>query len=350
MDLVERQIETVRNFPDALFGPLELHKRTPQGARYDFSFRYCGKQMTWNILYDLANLSFAPDFSILSEPETLFVPLAQFKSLQHYDARDPKALLHIIYELLQFFKDYQKTLVKDYANERVQFQYSVIESNQDTLFLFDRGESEVRFMIPLGIDLQAELGEEGADNKTALVPYVLLNFKDSVNDPKQNTEVRLFTPPLVDKLLSKMALPTWTESTVTMDYLEQTKNSVSAYLNSMKARKRFIQACIVAFGSPLEYDSIYFSRVSFFFQEIEAVAYFSLPDAFPEKQPSIMLLSVMCLKGNPLKPIQAVFETYPYSPRWGPNELTQRIRTFLLAQKFKDYCADEVAKEEKGRS
>ena len=114
-------------------------------------------------MYDLGNLSFAPDFIIPSEPETLFVPLSQFHSLQNFDAKDPNGLLPIIYELLNFYKvsikerrgeekreerrgrgeersrgeevinisqqEYQKTLVKEYANERVQFQYSVIESD-----------------------------------------------------------------------------------------------------------------------------------------------------------------------------------------------------------------------------
>jgi hypothetical protein len=57
-----------------------------------------------NILYDMGNLSFAPDFIIPSEPETLFVPLTQFHSLQKFDARDPNGLLPIIYELLNFYK------------------------------------------------------------------------------------------------------------------------------------------------------------------------------------------------------------------------------------------------------
>jgi len=354
MELVERQIESVRNFSDALFGPFDFIKRTPYGDRYDLSFRYCGKQMLWNILYDLGNLSFAPDFIIPTEPETLFVPLSQFKSLQNYEVKDPNGLLPIIYELLKFYKDYQKTLVKDYANERVQFQYSVIESDQNTLFLFDRAEAEVRFMIPLGVDVASELGGiEGidpTDKKAAALQYLLLTFKDSGNDPKGYPEVKLFAPPRLDRFMAKMTLPAWTDSTVTMDYLEQTKNSVTSFLNSVKARKRFLQACILTFGCPLEYDTLYYTRIAFFFQEIEAVAHFGLPDAFPEKQPAIMLQSVMCLKGNPLKPIHVIFDSYPYSPRWPPDELTKRIRAFLLDKKFKEYCADEVAKEEKGRS
>jgi len=356
MDLIERQIATVKNFHDGLFGPFEFFKRTPQGDRYDFSFSYCGKQMTWNILYDLGNLSFAPDFIIPSEPETLFVPLTQFHTLQNFDAKDPNGLLPIIYELLNFYKEYQKTLVKDYANERVQFQYSVIESDQNTLFLYDRVESEIRFMIPLGVDVAAELGGmeglEYADKKippAALLQYLLLTFRDS--DPKGFTEAKLLAPNILDKFMARMPkLPAWTDSTVTVDYLDQIRTSMKMFLNNVKAKKRFIQTCISVFGCPLEYDSFYFSRIAFFFQEIEAVAHFALHDNFPEKQPAIVLQSVMCLKGTPLKPIQAVFDSYPYSPRWPAEELTKRIRAFLLEKKFKEYCADEVAKEEKARS
>lgn len=46
MDAIERQIATAKNFQDGLFGPFEFYKRSKEGDRYDFTFCYCGKQMT----------------------------------------------------------------------------------------------------------------------------------------------------------------------------------------------------------------------------------------------------------------------------------------------------------------
>jgi hypothetical protein len=80
MEFVERQIESVRNFSDALFGPFDFIKRTPYGDRYDLSFRYCGKQMLCK--YSLAT-KFQYLLNILIELNILSPILSIILTLHH---------------------------------------------------------------------------------------------------------------------------------------------------------------------------------------------------------------------------------------------------------------------------
>lgn len=56
----------------------------------------------------------------------------------------------------------------------------------------------------------------------------------------------------------------------------------------------------------------------------------SIPAGFPEKQPNLILCSMMHLT-KAGKAISYVFSDYPYSPRWSPEELASRIRYYLCS-------------------
>ena len=52
-----------------------------------------------------------------------------------------------------------------------------------------------------------------------------------------------------------------------------------------------------------------------------------LTEDFPKEQPSLVLRSVYhCLDGLPC---QSIISDYPYSPRWGSEEMAERLRSAL---------------------
>jgi hypothetical protein len=53
-----------------------------------------------------------------------------------------------------------------------------------------------------------------------------------------------------------------------------------------------------------------------------------LTEEFPKGHPSLVLRSVYhCMDGLPC---QSVVTDYPYSPRWGSEEMAERLRSYLM--------------------
>lgn len=119
-------------------------------------------------------------------------------------------------------------------------------------------------------------------------------------------------------------------------------------VNALKDRKKFFVALISLFGDPLEYDSVSFTKMSFFYVEEGGpitTVFFNVPDSFPDKMPSIVLTSMQFQHKSSGKYLQLVKDSYPWSPRWAPDEMARRIRTALTDLDFKKYCADEMSKQ-----
>jgi len=274
------------------------------------------------------------------------------------------SLLQIVLEIFKLYKSYQKNKVSDLHNDRIQFEYNTISNDEGVEFLLENVDlhQEVRFLVPLGIDLAQELGYDGLETDYS----VLFNPEKSTKPPSfprtlaingltllvtfkadsstRAPDIKLHVPPLWERTFSKAPtkLPSWVATSCVMEYKVQVYEMLNNFVNSLKIRKQFFLALISVFGSPLEYDSVHFARITFFLKDI-ANAIFTIPDSFPEKLPPILLIapSTVNTKGSAPKTIELKKEGYPWSPRWPPEEMAKRIQKTLGEIDFKKICADE---------
>lgn len=94
----------------------------------------------------------------------------------------------------------------------------------------------------------------------------------------------------------------------------------------MAARRQYVAAFLVQFGSgTVEYDTQAFQRLALLleYKRVLFVLKIELSDAFPQKQPVFTLLPAS------FGTYPHVVSDYPYSPRWSPDEMARRARTYL---------------------
>jgi len=358
-EYINRQVTTIRecsSFSVVGYGDLD---------RFAVFLPYCGKHLKWDFMYDGLHLANPPDF-ILPENEEDFLQYNNLKTIQMYDYTKQDALLRVVLEIFENYKEYQKNKVRAYQNERIQFECSTIEPDKGVEFLMENNDHlEVRFLVPLDINLNDQLGSDGLELDIPLLDdsgkplprppigsssvTMLVSYKPEVF-PAKIPDVRLNVPPLWERTFSRaqIKMPQWIANSCLMEFTVQMRETVMNFVNMLKFRKGFIIALIGLFGHPVEYDSVFYSKISFFYQEPAGAitcVLFTLPENFPEKMPPICLLShTYTTKGNPLKPVSLVKDSYPWSPRWPLEEMARRIQAYLTELDFKKYCIDESGK------
>jgi len=137
-------------------------------------------------------------------------------------------------------------------------------------------------------------------------------------------------------LLKGFKIPGWiANETFAGEYAE----SVQAKLNDwcqVQIRRTALQAAYCEalaklFGCPLE-RSADSSQISFHFSiaslaNFVVVIHFQTGPEFPIQMPNITIQTLMSTRGG--KCFRAVYNSYPYSPRWPPEEIAERHRAFL---------------------
>eukprot|EP01112_Ceratiomyxa_fruticulosa_P014086 TRINITY_DN400_c0_g1_i4.p1 TRINITY_DN400_c0_g1~~TRINITY_DN400_c0_g1_i4.p1 ORF type:complete len:239 (-),score=29.31 TRINITY_DN400_c0_g1_i4:55-771(-) len=225
----------------------------------------------------------------------------------------------------------------------------------------DEGRTEFRFLIPLDIDLPLKLGNGSLVERLSILTTSNEDFQDILNQAsarlsllavftggfyssdKKVPEVRLVIPHGWRNTLSRPPkLPSWESNMSLIEYLPLVNNIVSNYIETIAAKRKLFLAFQSCFGSPVEYDSLSYSNISFQFNDNKGVGlyliHFVVPDNFPTEKPTIQLQTFSYIKdGFPIsKDITTSISqkgiSYPYSPRWGPDEMAKRIGKYISEQ------------------
>jgi len=332
------EINTVPSFYKEQFSYLQrsslkvqFDTKTPDRALIKIG--YCNKTFQWEVIFCGSQPAILPDF-IFHEEEEFFTKIDCVSSLKKWNANNPGGLLSIITELIGLYKEYQKKLIKNYPSQRMQFEFGTIAEIEGVEYLIDKEQLEFHCLVPIPLNFQNV-------EKSSLKLFLVFSLtSDKIPDRRLVFESKS----IWENLLLSVKLPIWTSDMYTVTYLHAVQELVSSYYGDLSQRKKLIEAFQLLFGTPLEYDGYNFQKIAFVFDtaNFTFIVHISIPMDFPSKQPSVTLSSTSQIKNN--KPIQLIYNSYPYSPRWNTDELVKRIRDFILEAltEFKKYCNDEA--------
>jgi len=223
-------------------------------------------------------------------------------------------------------------MLKNYPSKKLQFEFGTLADLEGVEFLLDKEQLEFQCLVPVPT-LEIE------NSKLRLLLVFSLTGTDSIPEKRLIFEPRS----LWESLLLGTKLPTWTSDMFTVGYLPLLKDMISSNYNELMARKKFIDCLQTFFGTPLEYDAYNFQKGAFLFDQgnFVFIAHISISMDFPAKQPSVTLSSIGNIKNN--KPIIAVYNNFPYSPRWSADELARRVKDFIagVLPDFKKCCSED---------
>ncbi|XP_064957978.1 uncharacterized protein LOC135608855 [Musa acuminata AAA Group] len=145
-------------------------------------------------------------------------------------------------------------------------------------------------------------------------------------------------------------LPPWLDGMCLAEYLpaieDNLKLQVVEAIASIGARRRFIEALSPLFGRPLEADPVLCRRATVLCASgaFTFLVHFSIPTQFPKQQPTLVMQSSQHFnsQGTPIS--SPLINDYPWSPRWDPPQMAERIFEFLVDEclNFKKFCIDAI--------
>ncbi|XP_066993310.1 BRISC and BRCA1-A complex member 2 isoform X3 [Anabrus simplex] len=319
------------------------------GDRFKLSIPFAGQLISWEIVFNSYRPSFPPDFcfhdeSFLSDPEVNILE-ENVPSLAKWDAEDPKSLLHVISELLALYRKHQVSLLNGVDYSRIYFEYSslvcqaqVLEEDVEVLIGTRNNKSRllsgaVNFLIKLKVDFSSLPPIVSNENPGENAAMLLVTFHSPEGS---RITPQLHLAPSVEKALGSFQLPPFPpDGSCLMDYVpvvvEQLQEKVSNIANCFEKKKEYFAALFYRLGkSVVEYDGVTFTRATFILEwrDFYFLVHFTLPAQFPLDRPMLLFQSVYHIAyGNPY---QTWVDDYPYSPRWLPNEMVDRVYNYIL--------------------
>lgn len=327
---------------DVKSGSLTTAKQ-PSGDRFKVIVPYGGQTLTWEVIFDQTYPEDPPDFIFGIEDTDDFCPdIEDVKSILEWDHRNPRALLLVIEELLQLYRQYQERLIE--VSSRLQFEYSSLLDQTELkpddieIYAFRQSESKlgaVHFLVRLSADFNRIPHYLTRDNPGDDTAVLLLTF----NSPDGSRVLpQLYLSPKVEHALggaANLRIPAFPSGGCLIDYVPNVcqllKNKVDQVVNNYEKRKEYVAAFLSYFNSSLlEYDADQFTKISFLFEwnDFFFILSIELPQFFPKEQPTLTFQSIYheC-RG---KPYTETYNDYPYSPRWSGNEMAERTKSFIL--------------------
>lgn len=300
-----------------------------QDDRSTLVIPYCARYLHWDVVYNKNHPDIPPDF-ILEEGQEGAFEIGQVGALLQWTPQRQDALVHILAEMLELFKTYQKQQIREYPSPRLQFEFSTLENIEGIEFWFNKAKWEVYCLVPIPNKL--------SDDKLSL----FLIF-DPACDKAPERKLVYESGSSWEALVFGMKLPIWTEDMCTMSYLPSIKDMIQELHSELTARQKLMGALSKIYGSPAEYDGYTYRKIAFTFDfnNLIFVALFSIPSQFPDKRPIVTLSSMIHHKNG--KPVQMIYDDYPYSPRWSVDEYAVRIKAYLVhaLPDFKKFCVEE---------
>jgi len=295
--------------------------------RFQIRVPYCTNWINWEVIYNLSQPSVAPDF-ILQENEETWIPIEKLESLKKWKPENADALYEIIAEMITYYKDYQKQLVSNLSDPRLNFEFTTMnEAYKDASFLLLKEATGLVLIAQFKFPFDAKLSPylQSADDQNLEVTIQI--YESTLRTPVVN--LTWTRNSIWQGVLAQMKLPDWTSDTCTIPYIAQINELLISAYEVLEQRKRLFKGLADVFGGPLEYDSVHYFKICFLVDHSNVVFVLHLHCLdYPAKQPTLTLTSFLTLKKEKLKTLS--FNSYPYSPRWTPEEFGKRIKNWLV--------------------
>ncbi|KAJ6731066.1 BRISC AND BRCA1-A COMPLEX MEMBER 2 [Salix viminalis] len=330
--------------------------------RFTLLIPYCLDYIKWDIIYNAEFPLAAPDV-IFGPGDDGFHPFLAVgreegdsrlvkNSLTDWNNKDPTRLLALVMELRDKYRSYQERRVGEVDDDRLKFEISTIVSREGIEMHMSSGvekPGEVKFAVPLmdmNINKMVLACPWSHPQKIYLqVIYpVGRKFASATSVPR----LKLMCTPELKTLFSidEVKLPAWLDGMCMAEYLPQLEEllqrQVIEAVTSIDVRRKFIEALSPVLGRPLEADPVFCRRASFLVYSgpFTFLVHFFLSTHFPKQRPSLMFQSIQHFNslGMPVK--SPLITEYPWSPRWEPSQMAERISDFLVDESlnFKRLC------------
>ncbi|KAK1324705.1 hypothetical protein QJS10_CPA01g00422 [Acorus calamus] len=338
-------------------------KNTTHCDRFTLLIPFCLDFIRWDVIYNAHSPFAAPDIIFGAEDEG-FEPLSVYcegegeawskSSLSNWNSRDPSKLLSLIHELRDIYKSYQRTRVGELDDDRLKFEISTIVSREEIEVCVVTGPErpeEVKFSVPLlDVDLNKLLHNFPWRHQQKIHVQVVFPVCRKYSAPSA-PRIKLVSSPDLKTLFSvdDVKLPQWLDGMCMAEYLpileDDLKVQIVEAIASVGARRRFIEALAPIFGRPLEADQVFCRRASVLAISgiVSVLVHFHLPTQFPKQQPVLVMQSCQHFtQGVPI--MSPPVSDYPWSPRWEPSQMVERIFDFLVDEcsNFKMQCTAAI--------
>ncbi|KAL0325872.1 UNVERIFIED_CONTAM: Arginine--tRNA ligase, chloroplastic/mitochondrial [Sesamum radiatum] len=336
----------------------------------------------YNAMYPLA----APDIIFGPEDES-FQPVygsngkSRKSSLADWNSKDAARLLSLIIELRDAYIAYQRRRIEQVDDDRLKFEISTMLSREGIEMYMTSGADkpeEVKFAVPL-LDMELNKLVAGSTWRHPQKIYLQVVFpvgkKQSTPPPPR---LKLVSSAELKAIFSieDFRLPPWLDGMCTAEYLPTLEEMLEAQIKdavlSVETRRKFITALVPLFGRPIEADPplthplvpvlcpslledshvqinchvtiaatwatiypvvmiallhcwLFDSVAASFSYALFWQVHFSLSLQFPKHQPGLTLQSSQHFNSNGMLVKSPNLAEYPWSPRWEPSEMADRI-------------------------
>eukprot|EP00035_Acanthoeca_spectabilis_P026758 m.464109 g.464109 ORF g.464109 m.464109 type:complete len:384 (-) comp23329_c0_seq1:89-1240(-) len=338
--------------------PFNLFDATRQNPDYHDRFTLTlvidGVRAKWEVFFTGYEGATPPDFIFSSDPH--FDP--DLPSMTRWTDRPlSEALVSLFNELIDAYRAHIEKQIREHPVDSIRFAYQQCAGAQQRTTdyavkcailprpdLPNRPEFQaVRFSLTLKTLYEKIPASPIRDSIQRNPVVVKVDFSPSSADqqtPKFGITTGILLVKEVANALGPMTTPLWEFETDIHSYTKLCEtmllDRIRSHTTAFVARKAYAAAFLAHFGSALlEVDLEDYRTLSFLFgvNDMYATVIISHPTEgpnFPETMPTISLLStsVVTAGGSPVSITYK--DTYPWSPRWLPDEMATRCRLFLL--------------------
>ncbi|KAL8059221.1 hypothetical protein ABFX02_03G071600 [Erythranthe guttata] len=328
--------------------------------RFTLVIPYCLDYIRWDVIYNAMYPLAAPDV-IFGPDDESFQPYfggnekSSKNGLTDWNSKDPARLLALILELRAAYVAYQRRRIGEVDDERLKFEISTLVSREGIEMYMssinDKPE-EVKFAVPLlDIDLNKLVAGSTWRHPQKIRLQVIFPVGKKYSTPPA-PRLKLISSAELKALYSieDFKLPSWLEGMCTAEYLiiveEMLESQIKNAVSSIETRRKLIMALAPIFGRPIEADPVFCRKATFLASSgvFTFLVHFSLSLQFPKQPPAIILQSSQHFNsyGVPIK--SPNLTEYPWSPRWEPSKMADRIFDFLVDESlnFKKYCGQLI--------
>ncbi|KAH3756916.1 BRISC and BRCA1-A complex member 2 [Pelomyxa schiedti] len=309
-----------------------------------------GPVVSLEVVYSMSHPRAPPDVIVIpvSDDDEPFVSWNQVSGLVKWDPDNPSALLDVMLELVQAYKAHHRALALSLPDERLRTDletYIIAQEGSEVFVQYTDAGPKVMCTVPIPVTLAGicDRGRTLEGNGVAT-----LNLKYTLGGTLLRTapDVSWVLPSQIESLYDKtLRIPPFPAQSLLVDYIPQVVAALTTPFESILSRRQLFTALKGVLGSPVEWENSY-AKISWMYYEEKhewgAVLTIAIPDNYPATQPTLSLASLVTFSQN--RPLTRVFHEYPYSPRWPPAELANRIFNFLkeTAQTLKTGWPNEI--------
>ncbi|XP_028202041.1 BRISC and BRCA1-A complex member 2-like [Glycine soja] len=249
---------------------------------------------------------------------------------------------------------HQRKRVGEVDDDRLTFEASTILSREGIEMHMSSGaekSEEVKFAVPL---LDMNINKMVACCPWRYSQKIFLQVVYPVGRKYMSApsaaRLKLVSSPELKAVFSidDVKLPPWLDGMCLAEYLpnleEYLGKQVLEAVSLIEVRRHFIEALSSPFGRPVEADAVFCRKATFLAASgvFTFLVHLLIPTQFPKQQPAIMLQSSQHFNSQMAPMKSRVMSDYPWSPRWEPSLMAERICEFLAdeALNFKRQCSE----------